>query len=293
MPDGLPVSVIVPVYEDWDRVPGLLDCLAQQSLQRQCFEVLLVDNGSTTCRPPAAHALRRTCVVRVLNCTTPGSYAARNHGIRNARGHWFAFTDADCRPEREWLESGLAALRADALVAGAVRMIRDDEQQPITAAERFDLVTGLPQARYVRRGYATTANLCSRREVLEAVGLFDQARHSGGDAEICRRARRAGFGLRYSGKALVCHPARRRLADLVGKIHRIKGGQLTAGPAARRLAWTLRACLPPVHDCVRLVRVGVPGLYPRIELCAVRGRLWFAEIAATARLLSGAPPRRR
>lgn len=287
------LSVIVPVYEDWDCVPGLLDCLEHQTLQRRRFEILLVDNGSVVCPPPDAGALQGACIVRRLDCARPGSYAARNHGIRHARGRFLAFTDADCRPESRWLESGLAALREDALVAGRVRMIRADENGPTTAAERFELVAGLPQARYVRRGYATTANLFMRRALVETVGFFDEARYSGGDAELCHRARRAGFGLRYCGDAVVRHPARRRLADLVGKTHRIKGGQLRAGRRSRRLVWALRAFIPPVHDWLRLGRAGGPGLYSRVELCAVRGRLWLAEMAATARLLCGASPPRR
>lgn len=292
-------SVIVPVYEDWNRVPELLACLGQQTLDYALFEVLLIDNGSSDPASAAWIGQSTGCAVRRLDCATPGSYAARNHGIRAALGEVLVFTDADCRPEPHWLEAGLRAFRdaegrgGESLVAGRVRMIRADTTRPRTATEHFDLMTGLPQMRYVRRGYATTANLFVGRDVFRAIGLFDETRYSGGDADLCWRARDAGFGLRYCPDAAIHHPARRELDDLIGKVHRIKGGQLGRGRPLARCAWILKSFMPPAHDWLRLAYAGGPGLSPRLRLCAVRARLWLAEMTATTRLLAGARARRR
>ena len=161
MPAPAPrISVIVPVYNDWHRIPRLLGCLAAQTLPTEQFEILLIDNGSDSFDPPQNLAPN----ARILNCETPGSYAARNHGIEQARGHWLAFTDADCLPAPDWLQQLLAQAPATAdnsapttILAGQVRMIASSAHP--SAWEMHDLVKGIPQGWYVSRGYAATANL--------------------------------------------------------------------------------------------------------------------------------------
>src|SRR5690606_21948790 len=93
-------SVIVTVNDHWDLVLWLLERLREQSLSQDRFEVLLVDNGSTQSSPPDELPGN----VRILTCSTPGSYAARNVAIEAARGAWLVFTDADCLPRSDWLE---------------------------------------------------------------------------------------------------------------------------------------------------------------------------------------------
>ena len=284
------VSVVVPVYRDWDRVPDLLRALRRQSLDGGRFEVLLVDNGS----PAIPHLPDMPFSRRVLRCAEPGSYAARNAGIGAARGAVLAFTDADCRPGRNWLRGGLACLdRADdgVIVAGAVRMAARPAGER-TAAELYDAVMGLPQARYVRRGYGVTANLLVPRSIVDQVGPFSPGRFSGGDAEFCRRAGRAGFGVVYCPGAVVQHPARRDFAELAGKARRLKGGQLRAGPLWRRLAWVVRTGLPPVRAWRRALVARDWSWPERLIVCRVQSRLWAVEVLEMLRLLLGGAPRR-
>ena len=85
-------SVVVPVYRDWEAVPGLLAALAAQTLA--AFEILLVDNGSGS--GAEAPPLALPPEARLVACATPGSYAARNAGAAVAAGDWLVFTDADC-----------------------------------------------------------------------------------------------------------------------------------------------------------------------------------------------------
>jgi glycosyltransferase involved in cell wall biosynthesis len=277
----------VPVHGQWDLVTGLLATLAAQSLPADRFEVVIADNEAPDPPPP----LRLPGHARLVPAPGPGSYAARNAGAAAARGGLLVFTDADCLPDPGWLAALAAAADAapGALLAGPVRMLAPAAPNAFAI---YDLVRGIPQARYAARGYAATANLAVPAAVFAALGGFDPARRSGGDAAFCRRAGAAGHSLRLVPEAAVAHPCRSDWAALAVKARRIKGGQLAAGPLSRRLAWILRTLCPPLTD----TRVFLAAPHPwrhRLLAAAVRFRLWGVVIAETARLVLGGAPERR
>lgn len=99
------ISVIVPVYNVEDYMRTCLDSILAQSYQP--IEVILVDDASTDrssslCDSAAALDQR----VRVVHfAENRGPSAARNEGIRKARGEYIAFVDSDDRVEPELLET--------------------------------------------------------------------------------------------------------------------------------------------------------------------------------------------
>src|SRR5690349_21406219 len=105
------ISVIVPVYRDWDRLAQCLSSLHSQSLPRERFEIIIVDNDDDALAPE-----QRPQGVVYVHEPEGYSYAARNAGLAAARAQAVAFTDADCVPDRHWLERGLAALEGPPLL---------------------------------------------------------------------------------------------------------------------------------------------------------------------------------
>ncbi|WP_368856667.1 glycosyltransferase family 2 protein [Chelativorans sp. ZYF759] len=284
-------SVIVPIYEQWHLLCALMERLAEQTLAHDEFEIIVVDNGSVAVRPELVSLPN----AQLLHSLGFGSYAARNEGARRACGEWLVFTDADCLPERDWLDCMARAAQqgenASSLLAGAVEM-RASSPSP-SSFEIYDLLKGIPQARYVKRGYAATANLAVPRLVFEQLGGFDNTRLSGGDADFCRRAGAAGFPIRYVPQARVGHPARTSWADIVTKARRIKGGQLRSGSRRRRLAWAIRTMLPPVCGAWLFLRRRDKPLNHRVLATIVLFLLWFVEVWELFRLLTGRKAERR
>lgn len=268
-------SIIVPVYEHWHLIPALLRCMEAQTLDQHKFEILLVDNGSHDFAPPE----RLAANVRILQCEAPGSYAARNHGISQAKGEWLVFTDADCLPMAGWLEALQSRIEAlaepSALLAGAVHM-RPSTSQPCIY-EMYDLVKGIPQQWYVSRGYAVTANLAAPANTVKQLRGFDASRFSGGDAEFARRAVAAGSALHYVEGAIVEHPARTDWQALATKARRIKGGQLTTGTNRQRALWLFRTFTPPLVAFYRFLTTQQPLRY-RLAAVLMQVRLWGVEM---------------
>ena len=284
-------SIITPVFEHWHRIPALLDALSRQSRIAD-FELLLVDNGAS----PFQGYSGLPAFARILRCEQAGSYAARNAGIAAARGEWLIFTDADCVPDVDWLTGFDEAIaRGDgkpALYAGQVRMRPESMESP-NVWQIYDMVKGIPQGRYVRRGFGATANLCVAREVLGRIGVFDSRRFSGGDAELCRRAGQGGYRLSYVPAAVVAHPARDSWPALATKARRVKGGQLLFGPRRRRLQYLLRTFLPPLLAVSRFISERQQPWRYRVVAVAVQFRIWLVDMREAVRLGVGADPERR
>jgi glycosyltransferase involved in cell wall biosynthesis len=116
------VSVVVPVYNGEMDLPELIECLRSQTYPIDSVEYLLVDNNSrdrtstiiqaaasnTPSVPPLVSGgsnFNRITIRPLAENQIQSSYAARNLGIRASTGEIIAFTDADCRPESDWLEN--------------------------------------------------------------------------------------------------------------------------------------------------------------------------------------------
>jgi glycosyltransferase involved in cell wall biosynthesis len=276
----LRVSVIIPVYNDVAGLTRCLTALARQTLPRKSFEVIVVDNGGTTDLSPALSALPG---VVLLVESSPGSYAARNCGVKHAKGPIIAFTDSDCTPEENWLQNALAHLSdaRDAILGGRIDVYARDPDHP-TFAEHYDLALAFPQRHYVEvQGYSVTANLIVPRRVLDHAGPFDAQLKSGGDKEWCQRAVGKGFSLRYADDVVVAHPARTTVAELVSKRQRQVGGVLDKAlrryPKPVAYARVLsKECTPPV---ARLIRMRVDADKP---LMSRAYRTWVVLAVSSA-----------
>lgn len=211
------VSVIIPTYKDWDRLNICLDSLVTQTLAIDRFEVIVVNND-----PNDSYKLEnRPINFHLIVEATPGSYAARNAGLRIAKGNFIAFTDSDCIPQQDWLSSAIRYLEQYPeidRVSGAVLI------SPVTENSEyintFEKLFAFPQKAYAKEGLAVTANLISRSAVFDAVGPFDDNFLSGGDHEWCHRAEMAGFKLSYHNACIVYHPARTK-SQIMKKTRRL------------------------------------------------------------------------
>lgn len=86
------VSVIIPTYDRQTQVLRAIDYVLAQTAPVD--EIIVVDDGSTDGTAEVIRT-RHGSRVRVLRQKNQGVSAARNYGIREARGEWIAFLDSD------------------------------------------------------------------------------------------------------------------------------------------------------------------------------------------------------
>jgi glycosyltransferase involved in cell wall biosynthesis len=227
MPDDPVVSVIIPVYNDPRGIDRCVGALGAQDYPREKLDVIVVDNGSEV---PVKIDSGYADFVRVVSCSTPGSYAARNAGVRHARGDFLAFTDGDCMPDRSWIAACLEAFRgsdSNTIVGGEVCLDLSDFPSTV---EKYQFLTGFNQKENIKkRGFSVTANLFASQSQMTQIGPFDESLLSGGDLEWCWRARTMGFSLEYSPKAIVRTSPRISLAAAIQQARRVAGGRRHLG----------------------------------------------------------------
>lgn len=103
----LPVSIIIPVFNDEAGLSACLRGIANQNYPMNLIQVVIADNASS---PPIQIVNKHPFEIRLTQCIKPGSYAARNVGAKAATSNILAFTDADCVPDPEWLKQGIRRL---------------------------------------------------------------------------------------------------------------------------------------------------------------------------------------
>lgn len=274
------VEVVIPVKDDWERLALTLAALERQSLSADRWAIIVVDNGSTV---PVPSSLAIPSNARIIHEPRPGSYAARNAGIRASTAPILAFTDADCLPDERWLQAGVESLeRSGGRVAGEIEVFAQNE--PPESPELHELLYAFDQCRYVARGVAATANLFVSRAALETVGLFDERLRSGGDFEWNRRATRAGVPVEFAEHAIVRHPARSTLAELLEKDRRVWAGKLEFREYPRSILLGValqRGLIAPLLATPRIILGRASALN---ELHTAR-RIAFASWMARARWL--------
>jgi glycosyltransferase involved in cell wall biosynthesis len=217
------VSIVIPVFKGADSLFQCLAALDRQVYPRGRYEILVVFNDT---EDHSDAPLLQNCFVKYLHEPRPGSYSARNRGILAANGSILAFTDADCIPDPRWLNRGVQALVDNPrsyFVAGSIEFIPVATSRK-SAAQLYERIIYFRQKTYVcEYGFAATANMFVRREVMDQVGLFEGTLKSGGDVDWGLRAKSLGFTGVYEPSAIVRHKHRTFL-ELLAKARRVAGG---------------------------------------------------------------------
>jgi glycosyltransferase involved in cell wall biosynthesis len=104
-------SVVIPLYNKAGVVRIAVDSALRQSYRD--LELIVVDDGSTDGSAAALGDIGDPRI-RLVSQSNAGPGAARNRGLREARGEYIAFLDADDEWQPELLELAVAALDGDA-----------------------------------------------------------------------------------------------------------------------------------------------------------------------------------
>ncbi len=189
------ISVIIPVYNAEATIERCVRSLMEQSYPY--MEILLVDDGSTDKSAEICRALAETDArIHIHTQSNRGVSAARNAGLREAKGDYIAFTDADDYWEPNSMESLLSTLLAfDAAVCGSYEMAKlcEEAEPSYCALPHYDFTQ--PDAQLVIWGALYKRDLLNDMQ-------FDETIHLGEDTLFISQAIYKAGGLAHTHKKL-------------------------------------------------------------------------------------------
>jgi glycosyltransferase involved in cell wall biosynthesis len=229
------VSVVVPAYNASAHIADTLDSTLAQTHAHT--EVIVVDDGSTD--GPSDVVARYADRIRCVRQSNAGVGAARNHGLRLARGDFIAFLDADDVWSPHMLETQLALLarypRSGFVAANGVQIEENGDEGPaLLWGDIADALRAAPEGivhgRYhhemiANNAITTVGQVLLPRRVMEDVGPFVEPRSQSEDWDLW---------LRVTARYPVTFHRRRLLRYRRTEVS-------TSGPAViRHIRWAIR-----------------------------------------------------
>ena len=197
------ISIITPAYNAANHIGEAINSVLNQTFTSH--ELILINDG-----PPDTDGLERElqrcpATIRYIKQENRGAAAARNAGLRCARGEYVAFLDADDRWLPNFLADQLEFLKssnADFVFSDAVLF-----GQTVLAGRRFmeldppkSAVT--PESLLAVEVTVLTSAVLARKKPIFEVGLFDETIKRGHDFELWFRLAKAGTRFAYQRKVL-------------------------------------------------------------------------------------------
>ena len=261
------ISAIICTHNRAEYLPRAIQSLLDQSIPKDTYEIIIVDNCSTDSTREEAARFSQQATIRYIYEPTLGLSHARNTGWRAAKGRYAAYLDDDAIACPLWLHTIIEVFETVAPRPGCV----GGKVEPIWEAPRpawlsDDLVTGLTVIDWsptpfvlpdLRQQWLAGANIAFPVEVLERLGGFvsglDRAGKkllSSGDVFLEKQIVEAGFSCFY-------HPG-------MAVAHHIQKARLQQSWFIRRYNWQ------GVSDAAMQLFVEAPTGFRRVRLASTR-----------------------
>jgi GT2 family glycosyltransferase len=208
-------SVVICTYNRSHLLRRVLHSLAEQTLSRDKFEIIVVNDGSDddtagVCETMQAKMANMRYISAEKNI---GLSNAANLGILSSRGDYILFIDDDCIAYKDWVERLISALDRESVVAGSIASPLENYIKLCHNISQFHPF--MPGRKAGKVEFIAGANMGFRRSVLEELNGFQQGLRIPTDTELILRARMKGYQIYFAPDAVVTHdPERTTLASV-------------------------------------------------------------------------------
>lgn len=167
------VSVVIPSYNRASYLPQAVGSVLDQT--RLPEEILVVDDGSTDNTAEVVSALRGP--VRYLHQSNRGAGAARNYGIREAKGDYVALLDTDDLwfPEKLARQVAILDQRPEVGLVHSASELMDEGGVPTGEVWGKADYHGRIYERLLFANGVNASSVLVRRHLLLEVGAYDEA----------------------------------------------------------------------------------------------------------------------
>jgi cellulose synthase/poly-beta-1,6-N-acetylglucosamine synthase-like glycosyltransferase len=209
------ISVVIGIRNEEKFIEECIESLLNLDYPQNSYEIIIVDGMSTD----KTRDIVQKYPVKLLLNERKNVAAARNLGVKNARGELVAFTDGDCKVDSQWLKALIREMQDapdDVMCFGGPNLIFDTD--PVFgrvvgyAQESFLGSGGSAQSknstkkRYV--GSLPNCNAMYKKAAIQEVGGFDERFIVGQDGDLNYRIGKKGNRFLYVPEAQVLHHRR-------------------------------------------------------------------------------------
>jgi glycosyltransferase involved in cell wall biosynthesis len=176
------ISVIIPIYNDAIYIQEAIKSVLLQKIEE--IEIIVVNDGSTDNFEEKIQVFDDPRI-RIIKQLNSGAAAARNNGIKNAKGAFLAFLDADdiWSPYKLKLQLEVLINREDInMVYGQVKEFYDssiqqydDLQKNVRTFVGYSPITLLIS----KKDFLSVGDFQSKWKVAEFIDWYDRAKHVG------------------------------------------------------------------------------------------------------------------
>jgi len=200
------LSIIIPTHNSESVIKRCLDSLTSQSIPREQFEIIVVDDGSKD----KTIDIAKECGTDKIIVTEPCFQGrARNIGVNNALGEILAFIDSDCAAKNNWLETIQREIKNIESMGGPVK--NGSVHSLVAWAEYLMEFSGWDE--YRKRSVVSFVPGCNQvctKEAFLRVGGFSENRLSE-DVLFGYTLEKAGIQLLFVPELQVLHFCRTKL----------------------------------------------------------------------------------
>lgn len=166
------VSVVIPAYNAARTLLTTVQSVFEQTIQD--FEIIIVDDGSKDNTIEAAKSIEDSRV-KVLSQPNSGAPAARNTGIKAAKGEYVAFLDADdlWMPHKLERQLDILTSKKDVTAVQSGVYFVDDNLEVLSICPCFESKDVLLETLLFQNMPGTMSTLMVKRSMFEQIGYLD------------------------------------------------------------------------------------------------------------------------
>ena len=203
------ITVVIPTYNRLAVLKKTLMYIGNQSIGREQYQIIVVDDGSTDGTGEYLKTLNG--IDYFINETNKGRAVTRNTGIYLAKSDFLLFLDDDIWADEDLIKNHIEKHKDNKVVVGAIYPAKEIKTNAINKYYNKHHLWCVKEMEKNRDNlpynFLKTANLSIDRDVLKNVGSFDERFYKYGceDTELGMRLKKHGYNIIYNKNAIGYH----------------------------------------------------------------------------------------
>lgn len=270
------IDVLVCSHNEVQSIPDLLNSLKNQSIRKDDFRIIFIDNGSADGSKAIIDSYQDKLDILYILEPRLGKSFALNTGYKLATSEFVAQIDADCKAVPNWLENILRVIKEESPDAiGGPYYPYYNSSKPVWYKDQYNQHFRGDIRKRIDEGYLDGANTVWRRKiVLELGGYSEQLTITGTDVvggedtELVVRARHNYPDLKiiYDPSVVVYHLTKKKYLTVLSPLIR----SFELGMRARRifnekrpLLGSLKLGISAIREFVKITTIVLKGTFFR------------------------------